>query len=204
MRRLSLKPFSRKHFACLCALRCFVTINRVAGRWLIKILARAHLLRTPSQMCILIQTYTLIRLCLTPHDMDLIDRRTRKKSMHSRHGELVYYQVFLTILLCSSQSALLHSGRHPCPGMKLAKLEMKMIIGFFLAGYEFYIVDSSGRRLEQLPKPNYNDIFLVMRYSFPMIPLLTYPCRQDQWASHVFSSYDVWKINCKRMPMMLF
>jgi len=50
------------------------------------------------------------------------------------------------------------AGRHPCAGMKVAKLEIKVVVAFFLAGYEYDVVDSEGKFPEQLPKPDYNDI----------------------------------------------
>jgi sterol 14-demethylase len=50
------------------------------------------------------------------------------------------------------------AGRHPCTGMKVAKLEIKAILALFLAGYEYSVVDSAGNYPKSLPKPNYNDI----------------------------------------------
>ncbi|KAF8238323.1 cytochrome P450 [Tricholoma matsutake] len=50
------------------------------------------------------------------------------------------------------------AGRHPCTGMKTAKLEIKVIVALFVAGYEFDIVDSSGQFPKSLPRPNHNDI----------------------------------------------
>ncbi|KDQ52157.1 hypothetical protein JAAARDRAFT_40504 [Jaapia argillacea MUCL 33604] len=50
------------------------------------------------------------------------------------------------------------TGRHPCTGMKVAKLEIKMIIAMFLAGYEYQLVDGSGRFPKPFPKPNRNDL----------------------------------------------
>ncbi|KAF8993227.1 cytochrome P450 [Cyathus striatus] len=52
-------------------------------------------------------------------------------------------------------------GSYPCPGMKLAKLEMKAILVLFLTGYDYSVVDSSGNYPKSLPKPNYNDIHSV-------------------------------------------
>lgn len=52
-------------------------------------------------------------------------------------------------------------GRHPCPGMRVAKLEMKIILVFFLAAYEYDVVDSQGKFPARLPRPNYNDIHMV-------------------------------------------
>ncbi|PPR06515.1 hypothetical protein CVT24_002629 [Panaeolus cyanescens] len=50
------------------------------------------------------------------------------------------------------------AGRHPCTGMKIAKLEMKVIVAYMLAGYEYKIVDKDGLPLNALPVPNRNDI----------------------------------------------
>jgi len=62
--------------------------------------------------------------------------------------------------LCSEIDWLL-LGRHPCTGMKVAKLEIKVIVAFFLAGYEYDVVDSEGKFPGQLPIPDYNDIHQV-------------------------------------------
>lgn len=53
------------------------------------------------------------------------------------------------------------TGRHVCSGMKIAKLEIKMIVTCMLAGFEFSIVDRSGQRPKQLPRPNRNDLLQV-------------------------------------------
>jgi len=50
------------------------------------------------------------------------------------------------------------AGRHPCTGMKTAKLEIKVIVALFVAGYEFDIIDSTGNFPTVLPRPNHNDI----------------------------------------------
>ena len=42
--------------------------------------------------------------------------------------------------------------------MKVAKLEVKMIVAMFVAGYEYELVDSNGRKCEKLPVPDYNDL----------------------------------------------
>jgi cytochrome P450 len=48
-------------------------------------------------------------------------------------------------------------GRHPCVGMKVAKLEIKIIAALFVVGYEYDVVDSKGKIFEKLPEPDYND-----------------------------------------------
>ena len=49
------------------------------------------------------------------------------------------------------------AGRHPCTGMKTAKLEMKMILAVFLMGYKYEIVDEDGKPPNSLPVPDMND-----------------------------------------------
>lgn len=41
--------------------------------------------------------------------------------------------------------------------MKVAKLEIKMIVAMFVVGYEYDVVNSKGGIAERLPVPNYND-----------------------------------------------
>ncbi|KAJ7181463.1 cytochrome P450 [Mycena crocata] len=53
------------------------------------------------------------------------------------------------------------AGRHPCTGMKVAKLEMKLVLAMFLAGFEFEIVDPKGRPLEAVPQIDRNDIHMA-------------------------------------------
>jgi len=52
-------------------------------------------------------------------------------------------------------------GRHPCTGMKVAKLEMKLILAFFLTRYEYDLVDRDGNFPNPLPVPDRNDIHQV-------------------------------------------
>lgn len=49
-------------------------------------------------------------------------------------------------------------GRHPCAGMRIAKLEMKLILAMFLVGYEYELVDSRGNFPKELPLQDRNDI----------------------------------------------
>ena len=49
------------------------------------------------------------------------------------------------------------AGRHPCTGMKAAKLEMKLILAVFLTRYEYKLVDKDGRFPNPLPVLNRND-----------------------------------------------
>jgi sterol 14-demethylase len=50
------------------------------------------------------------------------------------------------------------AGRHPCTGMKVAKLEIKIILAFMLFGYEFSVVDKFGKHPKELPTQDRNDI----------------------------------------------
>ncbi|KAF8155590.1 cytochrome P450 [Crassisporium funariophilum] len=56
------------------------------------------------------------------------------------------------------------AGRHPCTGMKVAKLEIKVIVAFMLAGFEFDLVDKSGKPVTELPKPDRNDHHQVSNF----------------------------------------
>ncbi|KAF9482298.1 cytochrome P450 [Pholiota conissans] len=64
------------------------------------------------------------------------------------------------------------AGRHPCTGMKVAKLEIKLILAMMLAGYDFDIVDKAGKAPKEIPQPDRNDIhqvrpiFFLFRFSF--------------------------------------
>ena len=49
------------------------------------------------------------------------------------------------------------AGRHPCTGMKVAKLEMKLILVLLLTRYEYDLVDKDGKFPDPLPAPNRND-----------------------------------------------
>jgi sterol 14-demethylase len=49
-------------------------------------------------------------------------------------------------------------GRHPCAGMKIAKLEIKLVLAFVLLGFEYELVDGSGKYPKALPVPDRNDL----------------------------------------------
>ena len=53
------------------------------------------------------------------------------------------------------------AGRHPCTGMKVAKVELKLILAMFLTKYEFDLVDKNGNFPDPLPVPNRNDMHRV-------------------------------------------
>lgn len=45
------------------------------------------------------------------------------------------------------------TGRHPCLGMRFAKLEVKIILALFLTQFEYDVVDPAGRPMTKLPEP---------------------------------------------------
>ena len=53
------------------------------------------------------------------------------------------------------------AGRHPCAGMRVAKLEMKLILAVFLTRYEFDLVDEDGMFPDPLPVPDRNNVLQV-------------------------------------------
>ena len=48
-------------------------------------------------------------------------------------------------------------GRHLCAGMKIAKLEIKLILAMVLLGYEYELVDGNGNYLTKLPSQDRNN-----------------------------------------------
>jgi len=61
------------------------------------------------------------------------------------------------------------AGRHPCPGARLAKLEMKLILAVFLTRYKFDLVDEDGKFPDPPPVPNRNDTHRVRVGSYTMV-----------------------------------
>ncbi|KAJ7074289.1 cytochrome P450 [Mycena amicta] len=49
------------------------------------------------------------------------------------------------------------AGRHPCAGMRAAKLEIKLAIALFFCKFEYDIVDANGHLLQSLPRPDPNN-----------------------------------------------
>lgn len=45
-------------------------------------------------------------------------------------------------------------GRHPCLGMRFAKLEMMIIGAIFVAMFDFEVLDAQGNTLKDAPLPN--------------------------------------------------
>ena len=52
----------------------------------------------------------------------------------------------------------LNLGRHACVGVKMAKLQMKLVLALMLLGYEYELVGSSGKYPASFPQPDRNDI----------------------------------------------
>ncbi|KAF8130469.1 cytochrome P450 [Mycena galopus ATCC 62051] len=50
------------------------------------------------------------------------------------------------------------AGRHPCAGMRAAKLEIKLAIAVFLFKFDYDIVDASGKYTKRLPQPDRNNL----------------------------------------------
>ncbi|KAJ7753350.1 cytochrome P450 [Mycena maculata] len=50
------------------------------------------------------------------------------------------------------------AGRHPCLGLKVAKLEMKIIVAHVLGAFKYTIVDGNGTPLKQAPIHDRNNI----------------------------------------------
>lgn len=49
-------------------------------------------------------------------------------------------------------------GRHPCPGMRFAKLENSVIVAFFLAYFdEIRLTDARGKPVARVPDCNINN-----------------------------------------------
>jgi len=50
------------------------------------------------------------------------------------------------------------AGRHPCAGMKIAKLEIKLVLAMILLGYEYELVDGNGNYPKAVPAQDRNDL----------------------------------------------
>lgn len=48
------------------------------------------------------------------------------------------------------------SGRHPCTGMRFAKLEQNIITAYFLASFNFHLVNKNGKRVDIAPQMDFN------------------------------------------------
>jgi len=50
--------------------------------------------------------------------------------------------------------------------MRIAKLEMKLVLAMLLVGYDYIVVDEHGNQTKELPKPNRNDALQVSKLAF--------------------------------------
>ena len=95
-----------------------------------------------------------------PLDSLQAERKIKKAHFPISPGVLVRILFFFK-KICFPHGLIVsrhHTGRHPCTGMKTAKLEIKVILTFMLAGFEFDVVDKFGKRPLELPQPNRNAI----------------------------------------------
>ena len=63
------------------------------------------------------------------------------------------------------------AGRHPCLGMRVAKLETKLVLAMFLTRYEFDLVDEDGMFPDPLPIPDRNNVLQVRVGSWIRSPI---------------------------------
>jgi len=49
------------------------------------------------------------------------------------------------------------AGKSVCLGQRLARLELKLMVALLVLGFDFTAVDTKGRPLDALPRPNWND-----------------------------------------------
>ena len=97
------------------------------------------------------------------------------------------------------------AGRHPCAGMKVAKLEMKWVMAVFMMRFDYELVDESGKFPRSLPVPNRNDAQVccyiggkVFR-NWPSFHLFPRPSRFALSEGHItLSSRRLWN---RRMAM---
>jgi hypothetical protein len=87
--------------------------------------------------------------------------------------------------------------------MKVAKLEMKMIVAMFVVGYEYDVVDSKGRISKRLPVPDYNNVRRVRTFTSPICAMADRACfifmtitRLSRRESNASSSSSVLLSNC--------
>ncbi|KAL5890112.1 hypothetical protein ACKVWC_005329 [Pyricularia oryzae] len=66
-------------------------------------------------------------------------------------------------------------GRHPCPGMRFAKLEVVIIVTLFVTMFDFEVVDDKGRKTTEVPERARNSFTAVK----PAVPVrLAFKTRQ--------------------------
>ena len=92
---------------------------------------------------------------MTPSGLVLGGKKTSERLIRSWDGERVSdFGSRFVFCIPVWADGMLDVGRHPCAGMKVAKLEIKMIVAMFVVGYEYDVVDSKGRISEKLPDYN--------------------------------------------------
>ena len=69
------------------------------------------------------------------------------------------------------------AGRHPCLGMRFAKLEQNIITAFFCTMFDFHLEDDAGNRLAETVKVNSNN-YSASPPDRPMY--LGYAAREEQ------------------------
>ena len=52
------------------------------------------------------------------------------------------------------------AGRHPCIGMRFAKLEIKCIAAMFLSAFDYDVVDGNDHVLHEMPEPARNNTYV--------------------------------------------
>jgi len=62
--------------------------------------------------------------------------------------------------------------------MRLAKLEMKLVLAMLLVVYDYIIVDEHGNQTNKLPKPNRNDALQVSTLGFHSFSTVAYILKQ--------------------------
>ncbi|KAG6906542.1 hypothetical protein DXG01_013250 [Tephrocybe rancida] len=50
------------------------------------------------------------------------------------------------------------SGRHPCVGTRAAIIQIKLFLALIFAGYEFEVLDATGKLPTEVPRPDKNDL----------------------------------------------
>lgn len=86
----------------------------------------------------------------------LPDRAEDKKVSHGFVGWGTFIYGLLHHQDCTD--LLSGAGRHPCPGMRFAKLENTVVTAFFLAYFdEIRLTDAKGKQVAKVPDCNLNN-----------------------------------------------
>ena len=75
-----------------------------------------------------------------------------------------YFITVLSAEILQCLTNIMSSGRHLCAGMKIAKLELKVVLAMILLGYEYELVDGNDKHLSALPEQDRNN-FQKVRFS---------------------------------------